>query len=443
MSETEAIQIHSTTYLNLLSAYRQLFIAQLKCLCELTSESESPEAKHRTRTEQAPPPASQPTTAETTASQSPDAGSRRRNGGDFPEFFTLGTRKADVSRIQGAPKSTSTGEDLGYEGENWNYGDGELSSVVSFNKSGRVEGWYNRGNLKVRIVPGPNITTSPSLTIGSHKDDVVRLQGTPFRVSAPFRRTRTAIREERRLNRELGIKPDEEGKDGESDRQTWYFRGGTVEFSFSTGRVTSFDNKDGSLKVQRRWPERDIEWTGDDFFTLRSTQREVKRVQGEPISKSKMPLGTEVWHYGRFSEVEFKSGRVLAWSNIGAGLKVRLVPGPNVTSRPLFKLGSHKDDVVRLQGTPHSINAYRSRSGIGNYEFWSSSGGTVHFSSSDRVIDWENQDSSLKVRGIRPDRKPGETSNTGAYVGRGSSCLLPVMGLSAIVTAVPAIWLLL
>ena len=43
--------------------------------------------------------------------------------------------------------------------------------------------------------------------------------------------------------------------DDDSDLETWRFSGGTVEFSVSTGRVTAFDNKDGSLKVHGESPE--------------------------------------------------------------------------------------------------------------------------------------------------------------------------------------------
>ena len=86
------------------------------------------------------------------------------------------------------------------------------------------------------MVPGPNAITSSSFSINSHKDDVARLEGTPYRVTAPIRQTRASLQEERRSNRELGIKPDEDdeviednisGLNNEDDRETWYFRGGT------------------------------------------------------------------------------------------------------------------------------------------------------------------------------------------------------------------------
>ena len=79
-------------------------------------------------------------------------------------------------------------------------------------------------------------------------------------------------------------------------------------------------------------------------------------------------------------------------------MKVRLVPGPNVTTSRLFSLGSHKDDVARLQKTPpFSIHIASGR------ETWLFSGGSVDFSiSSSRVIYYENTDGSLECQGIRP-----------------------------------------
>ena len=142
--------------------------------------------------------------------------------------------KGDVARIQGPPDSTHCIDT--FEGESWGYDSGNTFCSISFNLAGRVEGWFNRGDLKVRMVPGPNSTTPSSFSINSHKDDVARLEGTPYRVIVPIRQTRASLQEERRSNRELGIKPDEDdeviednisGLNNEDDRETWYFRGGT------------------------------------------------------------------------------------------------------------------------------------------------------------------------------------------------------------------------
>ena len=158
------------------------------------------------------------------------------------------------------------------------------------------------------MVPGPNATSSSLFSIDSHKDDVVRLQGTPFRIEIEWG---FEFRSERDLyGRDFKI------------RETWHFPGGTVEFSISTGRVTAWDNKDGSLKAHRGQSYQDTQWTGDDYFTLGSSKRDVQTIQGRPTEITKNEyLGEEIWKYGPVTslvrgEVKFHRGRVLGWSNI-------------------------------------------------------------------------------------------------------------------------------
>ena len=169
-----------------------------------------------------------------------------------PGFITIGSRKSDVARIQGSPESTRLHEDTGEEG--WSYD----KIHITFNRTGRVTEWsiFSRelSDANVRMVPGPNATSSSLFSIDSHKDDVVRLQGTPFRIDIEWG---FEFRSERDLyGRDFKI------------RETWHFPGGTVEFSISTGRVTAWDNKDGSLKAQKGQSYQDTQWTGDDYFTL-------------------------------------------------------------------------------------------------------------------------------------------------------------------------------
>ena len=314
-----------------------------------------------------------------------------------PNYITVGSSKNDVTEIHGSPLSTRFHEEL--KEEFWHY----PNFGIYFNRTGRVIGWSvydhafsdfsnNMDSLKIHLHPGPNVTTSSFFTIDSHKDDVARLQGTPLRLTKEWD---AKIPDD-------ALKPMRYFYTGES----WQYPGGTVEFSISTRRVTAWDNRDGSLKAQKRWEEPDTERKETGFFTLGSTKKEVERIQGKAVTKTKLPRGIEEWRYdGRsMSIVEFKSGRVQGWTDISRNLKVGLVPGPNATSQPSFSSGSHKDDVARLQTVPpFSIHVVRSL----DKETWLFSGGSVTFShSSGRVIDYENNEGSLKAQGIRPVIKP-------------------------------------
>ncbi len=241
--------------------------------------------------------------------------------------FTLGDSKAHVTQTQGHPDSVSS-DDHGFEGDRWFFRAQGPTDVVSFNRSGRVEGWSNNtGALKVSLSPGLNTTTATSFRIGSHKDDVARLEGTPYRVTAPLRRTRTSLQEERRTDRELGIGPnlDDEiiennisGLNDDSDRDTWYFQGGTVEISFRTGRVTAWGSLDDSFNAAGRKRSRGTARAVDgEYFGIGSTKDQVSRIQGSPPStRPREIIGEEDWHYpGGTVKFESSTGRVIYWEN--------------------------------------------------------------------------------------------------------------------------------
>ena len=441
----EILQVHPSAHPEVVqAAYRRLallyhpdkdpspkatdLMAQLNRAYEVLSDPEKRAAYDSSRGAQGNTPSSQP------GSGTAEAHPRRRSRQSSLDHIIIGSSKSDVSRIQGPPNSTHLDEDIGEEG--WSYD----KVYVTFNRAGRVTGWSifsgDLGDANVRMVPGPNATSSPFFSIDSHKDDVVRLQGTPFRIDIEWG---FEFRSERDLiGRHFKV------------RETWHFFGGTVEFSISTGRVTAWQNKvaashNSSLKAQIKRPERDPEWAAGDFFTLGSLKRDVQRIQGRPTKTTKS-VGTlpEEWHYGNLDKVRFKSGRVVGWSNISRNLKVRLIPGPSVTSSSFFSLGSPKDDVTKLQGTPYSIQVMVRF----DDETWLFSGGRVKFSfSSGRVIDWENTDGSLKVRGIRPQTRSHEAGSPTQRAGsptpsietQGGGCLIAVLGMAAVVVAAVAV----
>lgn len=177
------------------------------------------------------------------ASTQPRSNSSQISTSTSAGYFTLGTHQDEVRRIQGAPSSVDDYSVFAV----WRYGSSDVKMV-----NRRVVEWHNRGNLKVRLNPGANVTNNSYFTIGSHQDDVARIQGTPSSV--------------------------------------------------------------------------------DDYSVF------------------------TVWHYGS-SDVKMVNRRVAEWHNRG-NLKVRLNPGANVTSNLYFVIGSHQDDVIRIQGTPSSIDDY-------------------------------------------------------------------------------------
>ena len=133
------------------------------------------------------------------------------------------------------------------------------------------------------------------------------------------------------------------------------------------------------------------------FFGRDSHEADVVRVQGTPTEIQRYSaLGYEVWHYGwNTVTISTFTRRVTEWRNTDGTLKVRMIPGPNISGSEFFTRGSHADDVVRIQGTPAEIQRY---SAFG-YEVWHYGWNTVTISTvTQRVTEWRNSDGALKVR---------------------------------------------
>jgi hypothetical protein len=86
----------------------------------------------------------------------------------------------------------------------------------------------------------------------------------------------------------------------------------------------------------------------NSYFTVGSTKAEVLAVQGPPTLTSE-----NVWEYGG-SRVYFRSGRVSKWDMWPhSPLKIKLLPTLPLEAVPAyFTVGSTKDEVVVVQGTP-------------------------------------------------------------------------------------------
>ena len=280
----------------------------------------------------------------------PQSGTQRTRASNA-SHFTLGSHKDEVRRVQGEPSSITRYETLGTM--TWRYG---ASSVKFSTRANEVLEWTNHGNLRVHLAPGPNTTTGSHFTLGSHKDDVLRVQGTPDSIS----------------------RYDTLGK------MTWQYGASSVKFSTRANEVLEWTNH-GNLRVHLA-PGPNT--TTGSHFTLDSHKDDVLRVQGTPDSISRYDtLGKMTWQYGA-SSVKFstRANEVLEWTNHG-NLRVHLAPGPNTTTGSHFTLGSHKDDVLRVQGTPDSISRYDT---LGKMT-WQYGASSVEISlSTARVLDWSN-----------------------------------------------------
>jgi hypothetical protein len=125
---------------------------------------------------------------------------------------------------------------------------------------------------------------------------------------------------------------------------------------------------------------------GLGYITVGSTRDDVIRLEGQPESGS-----SSLFTYGS-SHIYFEDGKVSGWDNRSPHLKVRLKP--SVRNREsTFTIGSTKDTVLSVQGTPDSFSDSEFTYGIS----------TVHFEDG-RVTSWFDRDPPLKVR-MQPDKE--------------------------------------
>jgi hypothetical protein len=119
------------------------------------------------------------------------------------------------------------------------------------------------------------------------------------------------------------------------------------------------------------------------YVTVGLTRDEVVSAQGTPTSSSDDKL-----MYGA-SELDLKDGKVVGWKiDPRSSLRVKLWPeGPVDNSLRFFTVGSTKDDVLAVQGTPTSFSQDR-------FEY----GGAVVYFRDNRVLAWKNGIGSVRLR---------------------------------------------
>ncbi|MGF1495944.1 MAG: hypothetical protein ACFB8W_03850 [Elainellaceae cyanobacterium] len=169
--------------------------------------------------------------------------------------------------------------------------------------------------------------TIPFWTVGSTRELLVAVQGTPTRI----------IRADSRCE------------------EVVYYGNSQVELKY--GMVVHYDDLDNNLKVSVDAAASPIQST--NAWTLGSSKEEVFRVQGTPSRvRTFNSLNTEVLYYGD-SLIELKNDVVTAYSDFDGRLKVTMAPilagFPADASPQFWQLGSQRAEVFRIQDTPTQV----------------------------------------------------------------------------------------
>jgi hypothetical protein len=154
-----------------------------------------------------------------------------------------------------------------------------------------------------------------------------------------------------------------------------------IAFMSDTGNeeLANYSNQQVTINPDTQETESTMVQVPDGFFTLGSSEDDVKRIQGVPTS-----ISGDRWGYG-LSRITFIDGVVSGWSEIDTTLKV-VIPKTNETASA-FGIGDRKQDVVNVMGTPTSITG--NSWGYGLYR--------VTFDG-DQVSRWSEIDVHFKVK---------------------------------------------
>jgi curved DNA-binding protein CbpA len=159
--------------------------------------------------------------------------------------------------------------------------------------------------------------------------------------------------------------------------------------------------------------------SGGSFYTIGSSQKEVLRIQGKPTK-----VYGQTWTYG-LSDVTFKEGRVWRYHNFDGTLRVQMLPSVSVGkdyNPKTFSLGSSRNDVLLVQGTPTQVEPNK----------WSYGFSEVYFKNG-LVSGYNNFFSNLKVL-MLPSKASAATLSKGYFtIGSSQDDVLAVQGTPTVV----------
>jgi hypothetical protein len=203
-------------------------------------------------------------------------------------LWGIGSRRATVLKLQGSPTEVDRYDSMCKEVLYYGKSKIELSN-------GRVV-QYEDFDRKFKVAetgePPAPVRNGSTWDLGSTKEDVFRIQGTPSRI----------------------VDYDY------SDRETLYYGSSTIELMKQ--RVMGYNNESGNLRV-RVLPVLLGNEGGSSVWTLDSSREEILHVQGTPTQVVlDSSACSETFYYGN-STIELKNGFVSGYDNLDGNLRVK------------------------------------------------------------------------------------------------------------------------
>jgi len=130
---------------------------------------------------------------------------------------------------------------------------------------------------------------------------------------------------------------------------------GKSQVELSNGLVMRYSDTDRNLKASAT--ELPVPNSPSGVWDVGSTKATIFQIQGTPSRVAQYDYSDQETLYYGDSTIDLANGRVTGYDNRDRNLKVRMMPvlTPEDSSSPLWTTESHREDVLRVQGTPTQV----------------------------------------------------------------------------------------
>lgn len=264
--------------------------------------------------------------------------------------FSFGATRGEVIKAMGLPDSISDQDtELRWGGVIWSYG----NSKIHFSTDFLVDGWLNKGNLKLPLIASQNIP----LKVGMTKQEVIDAYGPPD-FASPYLRT---------------IK----------------YGNSTLNF-FNNGKLSEIVNTDKNIKISQ------YDYSTNQDFTIGASLDEVLASMGHPDKMDEYFQWIRLY-YGN-SELCFTDNKLVGYTNIDNNLRINL---GNAKPNSNFNMYSTLEQLTDAMGTPDSYN----KNSFGQLELKYDKS-LVVLNSNKIITSWNNESNNLSLdKSISSDSK--------------------------------------
>lgn len=281
--------------------------------------------------------------------------------------FSFEATRGEVIKAMGLPDRISDQDaELRWGGVIWSYG----NSKIHFSTDFLVDGWLNKGNLKLPTTASQNTPVK----IGMTKQEVMDAYGPPNFASPYFRTIKYGnsilnffnddkLSEIINTDKNIKISQYDDSTNqvftigasldeilasmGHPDKMDEYFKWirlyyGNSELCFTDNKLVGYTNKDNNLKVNLGNAE------PNNYFNMYSTLDQLTDAMGTPDSYNINSFGQIELKYDKSLVVLNSNKTITSWNNESNNLRI----DKSISSESKITFGTPLKEALRIMGAP-------------------------------------------------------------------------------------------